>query len=156
MKLWRSGQDAHLLEETHAGEAWVSLPVKLGHGQDHQHQDSVQPHLPRNRNGPSRQRRRARRAAARQERAVEATVDQSDPEKGFGTALESVDAEEALAQAEENEVVTSKSGAEEVPIENESESADPVTIDDLMAFLKKSEAERLIEREKRNKLYPPK
>ena len=87
---------------------------------------------------------------------MEATVDQSDPEKGFETALESVDAEEALAQAEENEEVTSKSGAEEVPTENESENADPVTIDDLMAFLKKSEAERLIEREKRNKLYPPK
>ena len=96
-----------------------------------------------------------RRAAARQERAVEATVDQSDPEKGFGTALESDDAEEALAQAEENQVVTSKSSAEEVPNENESENVDPVTIDDLMAFLKKSEAERLIEREQSNKHYSP-
>ena len=117
-QLWQSGEDAHLHVETPAGEAWVSLHVKLGHGQDHHHQHSVQPHLPRNRNGPSRQRRRARRAAARQERSVEATVDQSDPEKGFETALESIDAKEALAQAEENEVVTSKSGTEEVPTEN--------------------------------------
>ena len=73
-QLWQSGEDAHLHVETHAGEAWVSLHVKLGHGQDHQQQHSVQPHLPRNRNGPYRQRRRARRAATRQERAVEANA----------------------------------------------------------------------------------
>ena len=76
-KLWQSGEDANLHVEIHAGEAWVSLHVKLGHGQDHLHQHSVQPHLPRNRNGPSKQRRLARRAAARQERAVEANADQS-------------------------------------------------------------------------------
>ena len=68
------------------------------------------------------------------------------------TAVKSVNDEEVLAQTE---VVTSKSVAEEVHTENENESVDPVTINDLMAFLKKSEEERLIEREERNKCYPP-
>ena len=69
---------------------------------------------------------------------MEANVDKSEPNNGFGTAVESVGAEEASAQAAENKVVTSKSGAEELPTENESGNADPVTINDLMAFLKNS------------------
>ena len=157
-QLWQSGKDARLHVETHAGEAWASLHVKLGHGQGHQHQHKEKPHLPRNRNGPSRQRRRARRAAARQERAVEASADQNELENGFETAVESVSAEEALDVEEENKVVSNKSVAEESPPEKESESADKVTINDLMAFLKKSEEERVIERkerEERYKLDPP-
>ena len=157
-QLWQSGKDARLHVETHAGEAWASLHVKLGHGQGHQHQHKEKPHLPRNRNGPSRQRRRARRAAARQERAVEASADQNELENGFETAVESVSAEEVLDVEEENKVVSNKSVAEESPPEKESESADKVTINDLMAFLKKSEEERVIERkerEERYKLDPP-
>ena len=79
-QVWKKGAGAHLGLDTHAGQAWVGLCVRLG--QPHE------PHLPpqpqhlsnfRARNGPSRERRRARRAAARQEaskktEAEEATV----------------------------------------------------------------------------------
>ena len=61
--LWRSGLDAHLDLECQAGQAWVGLRVCLGH-------DNCllpSPYIPRrNRNSPSRLRRRARREAARQ------------------------------------------------------------------------------------------
>ena len=57
-QLWRSGQDAHLDMECHAGQAWVGICVQLGHGPELQ--------IPKrgNKNTPSRQRRCARRAAA--------------------------------------------------------------------------------------------
>ena len=48
------------------------------------------------------------------------------------TVVKSVNAEEVLAHTEVNKVVTSKS-VEEVHTENENESVDPVTINDLMA-----------------------
>ena len=57
--LWRSGQDAHLDMECHAGQAWVGIRVQLGQEAGLQ--------IPKSRNTPSRQRRRARRAAARGE-----------------------------------------------------------------------------------------
>ena len=111
----------------------------------------MQPDLPRNRNGPSRQRIRAKQAAARQERAVEANGDKSELENWLETAVKSVNAEEAMAAIQESKVVTSKSIDEEVQTDNENESAEPVIINDLMTFLGKSEEERLIEREERNK-----
>ena len=41
--LWQSGLDAHLVVDTHAGQAWVDLSVQLGHAPGpHQHQ----PHQP--------------------------------------------------------------------------------------------------------------
>ena len=71
-QLWKRGAGAHLDMDTHAGQAWVGLRVRLGqpHGPHPPPQPQPQ-HLSnsrlRARNGPSRQRRRARRAAARQE-----------------------------------------------------------------------------------------
>ena len=59
--MWRSGQDAHLDMECHAGQAWVGIRVKLGH------EAGLQVPKKRSKNTPSRQRRRARRAAARGE-----------------------------------------------------------------------------------------
>ena len=57
--LWKSGLDAHLDVESHAGQAWVGLLVQLGHapGPLHQHLH-VKKTVSR-----SRHRRRARRAA---------------------------------------------------------------------------------------------
>ena len=54
---WRSGKDAHLSLECHAGQAWLNLRVHLPH-QPHHHPQQRKP-------GPSRLRRRARRAQAR-------------------------------------------------------------------------------------------
>ena len=62
--------------ESHAGQAWVGLHLRLGHGPGPPHQvQTVLPKTSRNRDNPSRQRRRARRAAAREEEAVKATVE---------------------------------------------------------------------------------
>ena len=66
--LWNSGFDAHLELDSHAGQAWVSLRVRLGHAPGPLQPQAHFPHPQnRTRNGPSRQRRRARRAAARAE-----------------------------------------------------------------------------------------
>ena len=59
--LWRSGQDAQLDMQCHAGQAWVGIRVQLGHEAGLQIPKNI------NRNTPSRQRRRARRVAARGE-----------------------------------------------------------------------------------------
>ena len=60
--LWYAGFDARLAAGTHAGQAWVSIEVGLGHPQQVRN---------RNKNGPSRQRRRKRHEAARKEGKVE-------------------------------------------------------------------------------------
>ena len=72
--LWKSGLDAHLDLECHAGQAWVGIRVRLGHEPEphHHHHPHIPPQPRRTRDGPSRQRRRARRAAAREEHAEEA------------------------------------------------------------------------------------
>ena len=57
-QLLKNGRSAHLDADCHAGQAWIGLHVRLGHVRDHEHGL-------RTRNGPSRQRRRMRRAAAR-------------------------------------------------------------------------------------------
>ena len=76
-QLWKSGRSAHLDIDSHAGQAWIGLRVRLGHVHvQHDHQHEV-----RTRNGPSRQRRRIRRAAARQETAEEAAAGASVAEK---------------------------------------------------------------------------
>ena len=67
-KLWNSGRSAHLGLHCHAGEAWVELHAQLG-GPHQYHGFHRQP-TPK-RVSPSRDRRRARRAAARSKRTEE-------------------------------------------------------------------------------------
>ena len=101
-QLWSDGVTAHLDLDTHAGDAWVGLRVRLGQvpgpllRQVHPHQD-----VPR-KESPSRQRRRARRAVAR-----EANVDRATDK----------DAEEA------NEEVVQKSPEEQAVAENATDAA---------------------------------
>ena len=73
--LWKSGLDAHLDLDCHAGQAWVGLRLRLGgvgqqsprgHGVDRHFYDEGR------RVGGSRLRRRERRAAERQQAEVEA------------------------------------------------------------------------------------
>ena len=68
-QLWSAGHSAHLDLDTHAGRAWVGLRVQLGH-----HAPLHPHHLPdkfpqysHKKDSPSRQRRRAKRAAATQQ-----------------------------------------------------------------------------------------
>ena len=86
-QLWNDGLTAHLDLDTHAGNAWVGLRLQLGqvHGPPHQ---QVQP-VPQQVHGKfeslSRQRRRARHAAARAEiptnnEAVEAVEEENEKE----------------------------------------------------------------------------
>ena len=72
--LWKKGYEAHLDIDAKAGQAWVGLRVRLGH-------DPGPPHHPyppfqarSKNNSPSRQRRRDRRAAERQQLAEQAQV----------------------------------------------------------------------------------
>ena len=108
--LWKLGFDAHLNLESHAGQAWVGLYVRLGHGphpaQQHQHQHFQSPLNVRTRDGPSRQRRRARRAAARAEQVdtVEQTK-QDDPVIVAEVAEEAEKAEDTHGKAADNVVL---------------------------------------------------
>ena len=72
--LWNSGLDARLNMECHAGQAWVGLHLRLGHAPGPLHQSTI-PKSSRNRDTPSRRRRRARRAVAREKEAVKATTE---------------------------------------------------------------------------------
>ena len=69
-QLWYSGLDADLNLHTHAGQAWVGLRVRLGHAPGPLHQPPNFPEQRKPKNGPSRQRRRSRRAASRQDREL--------------------------------------------------------------------------------------
>ena len=72
-QLWHSGHEAHLDLDTKAGQAWVGIRVRLGHAPGPLHQQENF-HLPqRTRNSPSRQRRRVKHAAERQEKDEEVT-----------------------------------------------------------------------------------
>ena len=75
-QLWHSGMSAHLDLDTHAGEAWVGLRVRLGQA-PFPPQEAFS-NLPRTRDSPARQRRRARRATAREQEQVEQTVAQAE------------------------------------------------------------------------------
>jgi hypothetical protein len=86
--LWKSGFSAHLDLDTHSGQAWVGLRVRLGH-----HHQVQQPRKARN--GPSRQRRRARRADARKE-----NVEDVETASEAVEAMVTIDAEEANENSE--------------------------------------------------------
>ena len=62
-RLWSDGHTAHLDLDTCAGKAWVGLRVQLGHAPGPLHQQQF--HFRKKSFGPSRQRQRKRRAAAR-------------------------------------------------------------------------------------------
>ena len=75
-QLWKAGFTAHLDIDTHAGEAWVGLRVKLGHGREHHREGEHRASFYSKEENSSRQRRRLRRAAARlvQEKKSEETT----------------------------------------------------------------------------------
>jgi hypothetical protein len=105
--LWKSGRDATLTMETHAGQASVLLRVGLGQA------PKQYPNFPspgKNRNGPARQRRRAKRELARlnaveageagKEAAVAGEVAQARQEAGI--AGEAAKASENAGQTDKS------------------------------------------------------
>ena len=68
--LWNAGKNARLLAECKAGEASINLHLQLGHYPVAPQQATEHPRQP----GPSRLRRRARRAQARAEAAASSLV----------------------------------------------------------------------------------
>ena len=87
--LWHCGLDAHLDVDTHAGEAWVGLRVRIGQSRTPPFQS--QTHVKtKSRESPSRLRRRARRAASRQEKTDENQIETENVESLSSKESESV------------------------------------------------------------------
>ena len=112
-QLWSAGHSAHLDLDTHAGRAWVGLRVQLGH-----HAPLPPFHLPHNfpqyshkKDSPSRQRRRAKRAAAaRQANADEAS--EIEEEVAVDVA-DNESAEEAIVDVDESRSINDAKTVEE-------------------------------------------
>ena len=112
-QLWSAGHSAHLDLDTHAGRAWVGLRVQLGH-----HAPLPPYHLPHNfpqyshkKDSPSRQRRRAKRAAAAQKANAE-EASKINKEVAVDVA-ENESAEEAIVEVEESRNVNDAKPVEE-------------------------------------------
>ena len=114
-QLWHSGLDI----DTHAGQAWVGLCVHLGHAPGPlRHEEGNLPRR-RNRDGPSRQRRRARRAEGIERKAEEA-VGESD-NAGNAIAEENVEDDISDVTPENEATVLVENAAENCGTETESE-----------------------------------
>ena len=111
-QLWRSGQSAHLDIDTCAGQAWVGLRVRLGQAQ------AVPSSLRRTRDGPARQRRRARRADAKEKEVEEASNNevegQQDAENAGEDLLDNSEKEGEAGQASNSENAVDDDPTEEV------------------------------------------
>ena len=127
---WRSGKKAHLSVECHAGEAWLQLRVHLPQPHQQHRQNQRKP-------GPSRLRRRARRAAARKHAAEEAAkkTDYTDEVAEQADTVQSVD---SAAEAE-----TANSPPIFIPHENQpAEEADDHAVQQVPEQAKQAEHAR--------------
>ena len=115
-QLWHSGHSAHLDLDSHAGHAWVGLRVRPGHAPGPLHQQ-----LPkrRTRDGPSRQRRRARRAEDRKRQAEEANEEivEDIAENATAGATQAEEAEAPAASEQVAEEVADTINNDEAAVE---------------------------------------
>ena len=93
-EFWKAGKDARLNLECHAGQVWLHLQVHLPQPPPPQ---PYHPHPPRQ--GPSRLRRRARRAEARAQAAENATKLAATEEVAVQTNEEEIKTADAAVQA---------------------------------------------------------
>ena len=105
-QLWKKGAGAHLDLDAHDGQAWVGLRVRLGQPPG---PHLLQPQHPSNsrlrtRNNPSRQRRRARRAAARQEAAKETEAEKVTETEVIENVTDNENQEENILEKSSDEV----------------------------------------------------
>jgi hypothetical protein len=131
-QLWNAGHTAHLDVDTHAGKAWVGLRVQLGHAPGPLHHQPQPPIFQAQKKtfSPSRQRRRARRAAARLTKADEA-VNMETPKDT--TIEEIVNVEETVTEEphqspeveEENKTAEEAISSETETKKTIAEQADP-------------------------------
>ena len=146
--LWHSGVNAHLDVRTHAGNAWVSLHVQLGHAPGPLHHQLYPTSAPssRSKNSPSRQRRRARREAARKEKAEEAVKitatneNVSEAENAKENVSHFVGVAEEASTAEETSTSEEASTAEEASTVVEKHVSDELCPDDVYASSEVSES----------------
>jgi hypothetical protein len=140
-QLWSAGHIAHLDMETHTGIAWVGLRVQLGHAPGILHQ---QPHpqpfqiVYKKKDSPSRQRRRTRRAAARQDSAEEVANEETEleklPNEDAEKAKEPISASgqvvvnEANQLSMENKDIENESNVETVKVDTETEAEQATTV----------------------------
>ena len=103
-QLWHSGIDAHLDIETHAGQAWVGLRCRLGQPPGPIHQPHF-PSTPRMNSSPSRQRRRARRAAARKDAEIATIEKEKEAEEAtVGNVPETLNVENVEVEHQHSDV----------------------------------------------------
>ena len=122
--LLHSEKDATLTIKSEAGRAFVTLSVDLGHVQ------SYSPHLHKSRNGPSRQRRRARRA---EDRNVAVAVEASNHSVKDNKTLHVEKAEEKVTKtknAKETYVAGEAFVSADKTVENKSKDAEQVSLED--------------------------
>ena len=111
--LWNSGRSAHLGLRCHVGEAWVGLRAQLG-GPPQYHGFHHQP-TPK-RVSPSRDRRRARRVAARSERTEENDIIEKNTTEKVVAEKNSTEAVEASNTVEETNLVIEAKEAKRVNV----------------------------------------
>ena len=121
-QLWKAGLNAHLDLDTHAGIAWVGLRVQLGHVPGPLHHQAPRK---KNQDSPSRQRRRDRRAIARNTTAEEAAKTDSqmvsDPTEKVDEETLDEESTDVIEKVMENESSTLET-IEEI-VEDEHEAA---------------------------------
>ena len=139
--LWKSGRDATLTVETHAGKAYILLRLGLGKA------PKLHPIFPfpspgKNRNGPARQRRRAKRELTRLN-AVEAW-------QVAGAVVEAVQAGEEVGKEAGQEAGNAVVQASEkhVVAENIAETVRSLVTDELCSDSIYSEPNQNVEKEK--------
>ena len=111
-KCWRSGTNARLNVECHAGKVWATLNVAISQPPPSPYQQD-RPHLHR-RASPSRLRRRARRAAARAHAAAEAAEAEVTP-------MTERKIDETVNSVEEADVASVQTTAEDVSFTSQPE-----------------------------------
>ena len=130
-QLWKDGFKAHLDLDTHAGIAWIGLRVQLGH-----QVPGTTPHHPVHihKRDSSRQRRRARRLAAREQVNNEVAEEAiSIPEEEVREEVHNEVSEEAIQTSEEEaRKQVNKKVAEEAIIFLEKEASESETSDTIL------------------------
>ena len=121
-QLWKAGITAHLDLDTHAGSAWVGLRVQLGHVAPGPLHQQVYQHQSFHKAGPSRQRRRARRLAAREKMSTAAAAGKA----AEGSEEECVETAEQTEETITEKVISSASENDNVGnnLENDTKKVD--------------------------------
>ena len=116
--LWQAGHVAHLDVDANAGEAWVGLRVQLGQPSGHPEHLLPSPTFSKSKNTPSRQRRRARRAAERETNVEKTSVKTTVENTVFKENVEAKEiTEEVVAKADKADVLSPQQPPKDVAVQ---------------------------------------